>query len=292
MAKKGLGRGLGALIPNVNVQELDKEDGLQELSLAYIDANPDQPRKHFNQEAIQELVQSIQEFGVVQPVVVRRKGDRYELVAGERRFRAAREAGLNSIRALVREVSDQEALQIGLIENLQREDLNAIEEAEAYRKLISEYQITQADLARHLGKSRSAIANTLRLLSLPQEIQQAIIDGFLTSGHARTLLALPDAESQAELARRIQEEKLSVREVEQMVQVVSPKRQKAPSKHEAPRALHDVAKELTTHLQLPVTVGVSGRKGYVRLTFASAEEFSRIVEVLKNAAGSAMEKEA
>lgn len=289
MAKKGLGRGLGALIPNLGAQpqplmaEPTSGEGLLDIELNRIDPSPDQPRKYFKDESIQELVVSIREFGVVQPVIVRPRNGRFELVAGERRWRAAKEAGLHKIQALVQEYSDKDALQVGLIENIQREDLNAIEEAEAYRSLISEHQISQGDLAKHLGKSRSAIANTLRLLSLPVEIRQDVIEGHMTSGHARALLSLPDVSSQLEFSRRIREERLSVREVEQLVGHVAPRKNHVKPKYAAPPALTEVAKELQMHMKLPISVGVSGTKGFVKMTFASADEFSRVVEILRSA---------
>ncbi len=289
--KRSIGRGLGALIPGREAPAggtLVSTTGLKDIAVGSIDPNPDQPRKTFDPDSLEELVQSVKEFGVVQPVIVRGAGDRFELIAGERRWRAAKEAGLVSIQALVREASDPIALQIGLIENIQREDLNAIEEADAYRSLVADHGITQSDLAKHLGKSKATISNTLRLLSLPQPIQAAVVEGSITSGHARALLALPGENEQLAYAQRIKEERLSVREIEEIVREVAPPTQQRKSgptktqKAEVPQALREVAAELTTRLDIPVSVGVKGSNGFVKMTFSSAEEFSRLVGILQS----------
>lgn len=287
MAKRGLGRGLSALIPGLAGAERDGE--MRELGLDEIRPNPRQPRKNFDKEAISELVSSIKEFGVVQPVVVRSKDGKYELVAGERRWRAAREAGLEAIRAIVVDVGDRDSLQIALIENLQREDLNAIEEAQAYQQLISEHGMTQAELASHLGRSRSAISNTLRLLSLPREIQQAIVEGHITSGHARSLLSVQDEKMQLRLAKQIRDDKLSVRDVEDLVREerseedvrgeVSPKRESA----RPPAVMRELAKELTRHMGARVSVLPRGEGGQVRIAFGNLQELARLVKALQRA---------
>jgi len=288
---RSLGRGLGALIPGRDAPSggpTFATTGLKEIAVGSIDPNPDQPRKTFDPDSLEELVQSVKEYGVVQPIIVRGAGDRFELIAGERRWRAAKEAGLVSIQALVREASDPIALQIGLIENIQREDLNAIEEADAYRSLIADHGVTQSDLAKHLGKSKATISNTLRLLSLPKPIQAAVVEGSITSGHARALLALPGENEQLAYAQRIKEERLSVREIEEIVRDIGPmvpqRKSKASKvqKAEVPQALREVAAELTTRLEIPVSVGVKGSNGFVKMTFSSAEEFSRLVGILQS----------
>lgn len=285
MAKRALGRGLSALIPGLSAGERETE--LRELRLEEIHPNPRQPRKSFDREAIAELVSSIREFGVVQPVVVRSKDGKYELVAGERRWRAAKEAGLESIRAILVDVGDRDAIQIALIENLQREDLNAVEEAEAYQQLINEYGMTQAELASHLGRSRSAISNTLRLLSLPQEIRQAIIDGHISSGHARSLLSVQDERTQLRLAKQIRDERLSVRDIEDMVR----EKRTESGEEEVPRqaparppaVMRELAKELTRHIGTRVSILPRGEGGQIRIAFMSLQELALLVKVLQRA---------
>ncbi len=211
--KRRLGRGLGALIN----EALTDTGDIKEIPLSLIEPNPFQPREKFDAEKLQELADSIREHGVVQAVVVSPAGgDRYYLVAGERRCRAARMAGLTRIPALVRDLDQKRMVEIALIENLQREDLNPIEEAVAYRRLMDEFKMTQEQLGRRLGKSRPAIANTVRLLSLPRKVQDAIIRGELSAGQARPLLALTEAARQEELARQIAARKMSAREAERL----------------------------------------------------------------------------
>ncbi len=273
MAKKGLGKGLSALIP-----ALSEEKGLkiEEIDLNEIKPNPNQPRQHFDEEAFKELVDSIKKMGVIQPIVVRAKGFEYELVAGERRWRAAKEAGLKTIPAVVKQVDEADSLEIALVENLHREDLNAIEEARAYQELIERFGLTQEELAEKIGKSRPAVANSLRLLSLPRSVQQLIIDGQLTAGHARAILAVKGEEKQLRLAEKIIGEGLSVREAEKQVQLLnlSPSR----TKKETPEALKLVLKTLRKFFQVPVKIRQTPKKVKLELTFSSLaelDEFSK-----------------
>jgi len=228
MAKRGLGKGLGALIPtDLDVmaeltqaeETVPNDNKIVEIKIDLIEPNKYQPRKVFQQEALEELAKSIKEHGLVQPIVVRKAGDKFELVAGERRWRAAKLAGLEKIPALIKDFNLQETTEIALIENIQREDLNPLEEASAYQLLLDEFKLTQEELAKKVGKSRPYIANTLRLLSAPTEIQQHVIEGKLTAGHARALLPLPPA-GQIQLAEKIIKENLSVRETEAIVKSV------------------------------------------------------------------------
>src|SRR6184192_2436871 len=213
MNNRGLGRGLGALLPSTP----EAEDTISGIAIDDIDVNPNQPRKVFDSEALRELTASIQSSGVIQPVVVRRYGAGYQLIAGERRWRAARQAGLTRIPAVVREATDAQSLELALVENLLREDLNPIEAAQAYQKLLAEFAWTQEELAGRIGRDRSSIANALRLLRLPDEIQADLRSGRLTMGHARALLALPTAADQLRLRNEILTHDWSVRTTEDSI---------------------------------------------------------------------------
>ncbi len=280
MTKKGLGRGLGALIPEVEVNDRDR-DSIMELELALVHPNPNQPRKEFDQNRLEELASSIREHGIVQPLVVRPRGQHYEIVAGERRWRAAKLAGLGKVPALVREFSEAETMEIALIENLQREDLNPLEEADAYRLLMDRFQLTQEDLARRLGKSRSQVANTLRLLQLGAGARDEVRSGRLSMGHAKVLLGIPDVEKQGRLAVRAASEGLSVRQVEELTrESVAPK--PGGRKREATLApdLKAVEEQLRERFGTPVKIQVSGEKGRLEVTFFGEEGLNRILEVL------------
>jgi ParB family transcriptional regulator, chromosome partitioning protein len=222
MERKVLGRGLSALIPE-SPQVEKVFGGVSLVSLDKIKANPLQPRENFDQQSLDELVQSIKEKGVIQPVLVRRKGDYYELIAGERRFRAANILNLKEIPVIVKEVDDQDSLELSLIENIQRQDLNAVEEARAYQYLIDKFQLTQERLSEVLGKARVTVANTLRLLKLPQEIQEEIRKGRISFGHGRALLEIEDANRQRRLVQETISKGLSVRELENLIKAKRPR---------------------------------------------------------------------
>lgn len=275
MAKKGLGKGLGALIPTIA-----EEKGLkvEEVEINEVKPNPNQPRQHFDEEAFKELVESVKKMGVIQPIVVRARGFEYELIAGERRWRAAKEAGLKTVPAIIKQVDEADSLEIALVENLHREDLNAIEEARAYQELVNRFGLTQEELAEKIGKSRSAVANSLRLLSLPPSVQQLIIDGQLTAGHARAILAVKGEEKQLRLAEKIIGEGLSVREAEKQVQLLNlpPSRKKK----EQPEAIKLATKVLRKFFKVPVKIRQTPKKVKVELSFKSLvelEEFYRRV---------------
>lgn len=273
MAKKGLGKGLSALIPALSE---DKGLKVEEIDINEIKPNPNQPRQHYDEEAFKELVESVKKMGVIQPIVVRAKGFEYELVAGERRWRAAREAGLKLIPAVIKQVGEADSLEMALVENLHREDLNPVEEARAYRELITKFGLTQEELAEKIGKSRSAVANSLRLLSLPHSVQQLIVDGQLTAGHARAILSLKSEERQLRLAEKIIGEGLSVREAEKQVQLLNlpPVR----TKKEQPEALKVVVKALRKLFKVPVRGRQTPKKIKLELSFnslAELEEFSQ-----------------
>lgn len=286
MQKRGLGRGLESLIPSLN-QNIDIPQVVQEASgsrLQYIQItkiipNPNQPRKYFDEEAFGELVASVKEHGLVQPVIVRQVGSLFELIAGERRWRAAREAGLASVPAVIRDSSDRETLELALIENVQRQNLNALEEATAYYHLIEDFDLTQEQVAERVGKSRSAVANTIRLLQLPDAVKELIFEGKLSSGHARALLSLDGEDLQIRLAERVVQDGLSVRQAEAMAKLW---RNPGQKKHTQPTPLHyrRAAKDLTKRLSTKVRIKAQGEKGKVEIHFESEDELRRIYAVL------------
>lgn len=277
MQKKGLGKGLGALISSASSAE---EPRLEVLPLDMIATNPSQPRKNFDEEKIKELADSIAEHGIVQPVVVKPAGKAYEIVVGERRMRAAKIAGMTSIPAIVRDVKDAEVLEKALIENIQRENLNCIDVANAYKILVEERGISQEDVAKKLGKSRSSVANTLRLLNLPLEAQAALVAGELTEGHARAILSLQGHPAQKTLMERILEEELSVREAEELSrEMLSPteKKEKETKVRESRRAT-DIEEVLAKRLGAKVKVDIGKRKGKILIEFKKEEELRKIVD--------------
>lgn len=275
--RRGLGRGLGALIPGAAQPALKEEPPAVE-GWAQIDAiapNPFQPREVFDEEALAELTASIREKGLLQPVVVRRAGDgRYQLIAGERRFRAAQRAGLTRIPIVVRDADDGEALELALIENLQRENLNPVEEARAYQRLVDEFGLGQEDVARRVGKSRSAVTNSMRLLQLPPEVMAQLESGALSAGHARSLLALPSTQAQAALARDVVAQRLSVRDTEQLVR----ERARLPAVDVEQRAVEsDLARALGTRVRLRHNKDGSGR---IVIEYYSLDELDGLLERL------------
>lgn len=279
MVKRGLGKGLSSLIPTIPTTE---EIKVEQVPLTDIMPNPNQPRKNFDPEPFGELVASIKEYGLVQPIVVRPRGAGYELVAGERRWRAAKEAGLATIPSVIKRSTDAESLEIALIENLQREDLNAIEEATAYNQLIEGFDITQAELSTRVGKSRAAITNTLRLLQLPESIKRLITEGNISSGHARALLALEDEEHQKKLAERIMEEGLSVRQAENIVRLWQLSRlpRTSQQRHLEPKRFKQVARKIAKTLSARVRIKMYQKKGKIEIDFKSVEDLERIFKLL------------
>lgn len=273
---------MSALIPGA--PEVGEVAGLMEVPINAVSPNPKQPRTRFDDETIASLASSIREVGILQPIVVRKVGAGYELIAGERRLRAARAAGLATVPVVVRDTDDADTLREALIENIHREDLGPIELAEAFRQLIEELGLKQEELADRVGVSRSHIANTLRLLQLPMDVQQLLTDGKIQAGHARTLLALGDAEAQSTLALRIAAEDLSVREVEDLVRryVDAPagRSSKAERPADAPAsdfALTEVEELLSEQLATRVQIQMGRRRGRVVIEFGSADDLERIV---------------
>jgi ParB family chromosome partitioning protein len=282
--RKVLGRGLEALIPGAAmVEQPQPGERVVDVPTDAVEANPFQPRKRFDDDKLKELAESIRADGVLQPVVVRRKGSAYELVMGERRLQAARLAGLPTIPVVVRDVRDADALRLAIVENVQRENLNAIEEATAFRRLITEFGLSQADLAGLVGKDRSSVANTLRLLNLPEDVQRMIEEGALTGGHARALLSLPTQKEQLALARRIVEQNLSVRQVEAEVGLTRVKKSTQARRHkEKPAYLADLEKAFAQHLGTRVVIEEKrGGKGRIQIEFYSYDDFERLAGLMR-----------
>ncbi len=277
MARRGLGRGLGALLST----SPEAGDNLREIPIGDISPNPQQPRKTFNIDRLRELAASMRQSGVLQPIVVRRAGNGYELIVGERRLRAAQMAGMERVPAVIREATNAEALELALVENLLREDLNPMEEAEAYQRLLAEFGWTQEELAGRVGKDRSSIANCLRLLKLPAIIQEDLRAGRLTMGHARALLSLTGEAAQLKLREEILAHSWSVRTTEEGVQRSHIPR-RAPRRSPELTALEDQLRErLATRVRL---VG-SERRGRIEIVYASREELERLVEQISRRSG-------
>jgi ParB family chromosome partitioning protein len=268
--KRALGRGLGALLPPTETEDAAR---LRDLPVESLVPNPQQPRKSFDPRALEELATSIRVSGVLQPLVVRPRGSQFEILVGERRWRAAQQAGLTRVPAIVREASDAEALELGLVENLLREDLNPVEAAQAYQRLLAEFGWTQEELAQRVGKDRSSIANALRLLRLPEPIQEDLRTGRLTMGHARALLGLPSAAAQLRLRERILSQDWSVRATEASVQARRPGRPKARRR---PPDVEAVEEELRLALGTRVRIVGNLLRGKIELPYTSAAELERI----------------
>jgi ParB family chromosome partitioning protein len=277
--KKVLGRGLGALIPQKE-PAAQQPSGLANVPVEQISPNPYQPRKTFHDASIEELSRSIREHGIVQPLVVSRSGDRYKLIAGERRFRAAQRAGLRVVPVVIKELSQQgDALQIALIENIQREDLNPMEEATAYHQLHEEFGLTQEEISRRVGKERSTVANFLRLLKLPEAVKKLLASGQLSMGHARALLALDSAKKQEQLAERVVKRNLSVRQTEVLAaEKASPKGEKKEKEKDV--FTRDAEERLTRSLRTRVEIDRKRRGGVIHIRFSSEDDLIRIYDDL------------
>ncbi|MDD4494957.1 MAG: ParB/RepB/Spo0J family partition protein [Eubacteriales bacterium] len=279
--KKGLGKGLGALLPF----EQEEKD-IKELRLNEIDPNTDQPRKAFDDEKIQQLAESIKQHGVVQPIIVRKEKSGYKIVAGERRWRAARLAGLEKIPVIVKDFSDRELMEVSLIENLQREDLNPLEEAQAYWELIKRYKLTQEEISMAIGKSRSAIANSLRLNKLDDAIKKLIFEEKLSEGHARAILSLPDLKTQLQAAETIIKKGMNVRDAENYVRSINEKKHTKKVKNLSEDFLIEI-KSIEENLKSLFGTKVSlkpdsKQKGKIQIEYYSDEELERILSMLQN----------
>jgi len=279
--RMALGKGLGALLPEFEQGELKT---LLYCGIEEIVPNRSQPRKHFDESRLQELSESIKEKGILEPLIVRRIEQGYELIVGERRWRAAQRAGLKEVPVLVKEAEGREALELSLIENLQRENLNPIEEAEAFKRLTEEFNVSQGDLATRLGKDRTTITNTLRLLKLPLEVRNQLLQNRITSGHARAILSLETKEKQKELCSRIIQKGLSVREAEAIAKRWSEKpKKKGPSdrrREELGSQMNSLQDSLRQYLGTKVRITPNGKRGKIEIEYYSNEDLERIIETI------------
>jgi len=290
MAKKGLGKGLGSLFSEEDVKQVTsevsetKEGDISTIRMSLIEPNKDQPRRHFDEEKIAALAESIKEHGLVQPIIITpSENGMYKIVAGERRWRAAKKLKLKEIPAVVRTYNDEQVAEIALIENLQRENLNPIEEALGYNLLIEEFDLTQEVVSQRVGKSRSAVANSLRLLSLEKEIQELVINGKLTSGHARAVLSLEDRELRKALSKRIVEDNLNVRQAEALAKQLQ---KKAPQKKEKVKTAYDIELEkiqtdLSTAMGTKVKINHTPKKGKIEIEYYGNADLERVLEFFK-----------
>ena len=292
--KRGLGKGLDSLIPtNVMMESEVKhatvstassaeegKDGTLMVKLSKVEPNREQPRKNFDEDSLQELAESLKQFGMLQPILVQNRGDYYEIIAGERRWRAAKIAGLKEVPVIVRELTDQEIVEISLIENIQREDLNPIEEAQAYKRLLTEFHLKQDEVAERVSKRRTAVTNSMRLLKLCDEVQKMVVDDMISTGHARALISIEDPEEQYLIAQKIFDEKLSVREVEKLVKDLH-KPPKPPK--EENKTLQAIYQEISERLKqsLSTKVSVSAKQngaGKIEIEFYNHEDLERLLE--------------
>ena len=294
--KSGLGKGLDTLIPN-QTKRKSEEKAKQEVvvekaikkeevmvKVTEIEPNREQPRKNFDEDALLELAESIKQFGVIQPLIVQKKGSLYEIIAGERRWRAAKLAGLKEVPVIVKNYTDQEVVEISLIENIQRENLNPIEEAQAFKRLLEEFHLKQDELAERVSKSRTAVTNSMRLLKLDSRVQQMLVDDMISSGHARALLGTEDKELQYTLATRVFDEKLSVRETEKLVKGIQKEK---PRKKEPDRKNDFIYKEIEEKIRSILGTKVSiqrkdEQKGKIEIEYFSNEELERIMDLLES----------
>lgn len=297
MAARGLGKGLDSLIPNAvgeakvkkenkaESKEEKREDGKETVvKITMVEPNRKQPRKNFDEDALQELADSIKQFGLIQPILVQDRKDHYEIIAGERRWRAAKIAGLKEVPVIIRNYSEKEIMEISLIENIQREDLNPIEEAQAYKRLLDEFHLKQDEVAERVSKSRAAVTNSMRLLKLGDEVQQMLIDDMISTGHARALLAIENKEEQYTIAQKIFDEKLSVRDVEKLVKNLNKpaKNPKKPSTDKTMEAIYlDLEEKLKNRLSTKVTVTSKGDgAGKIEIEFYNHEDLDRLMDLM------------
>lgn len=288
---RGLGKGLEALFSNseidtkeINSEKADeiKAQGIEFIDINNIKPNENQPRKSFDDEKLQELANSIKEHGLIQPVILRQAEKGYEIVAGERRWRACRKAGLKEIPCMIKDLTDEQNMLVAIIENMQREDLNPIEEAEGLNQMISSFGMTQEEVSKSVGKSRPYITNSLRLLKLPQEVRNMVSEGKLTTGHARAIAGIGDQEKQIKLAEFVLQKELSVREIEKLIKEEhSPKKKNPRRKAEKSADVKRVEEDLKHIMGTKVSLNQSGRKGRIEIEYYSRDELERLIELLK-----------
>lgn len=283
--RNALGKGLGSLIPQTEDIGNQENSGVTKIAINLIRPNPNQPRKTFKEEALTELADSIKQQGIIQPIIVEKDGDRYSIIAGERRFRAARIAGLFEIPVIVRKYTDEEKLEAALIENIQREDLNAVEEAKGYHMLMTSLNLSQEEVAKKVGKKRSTVANSLRLLNLPVDIQNSIVDGKITAGHARTLLSVVNPSDMRILYSRILNDSLSVREAEKQASALNNGDRNRTVKNDPPGRTADpeisrMEQKFIDALGTKVTVKGGLKKGKIEISYFSLDDLERIYEII------------
>ena len=275
--KFALGKGLGALIPD----EINEDnEGKLMISLNKIKSNIDQPRKSFDNEKIAELAESIKNHGIIQPLILKENDGGYIIVAGERRWRAAKMVGLKEVPAIVMDLTEKQVLEISLIENIQRQDLNPIEEALAYKKLLSDFDLTQEELSKRIGKSRTAITNTIRLINLDSRVQQYVIDGIISEGHGRALLSLEDGDLQYIYSQKVIDEKLSVRELEKLIRNASLKSEKSEKNEELNPYYKDVRDRLQNYFGTKVNLSSKKNRGKIEIEYYSEEDLERILDII------------
>ena len=295
---RGLGKGLESLIPNaVGEAKMKKEAASEEtgrseekgtetiLKITMVEPNRKQPRKNFDEDSLQELCDSIKQVGLIQPILVQDRKSHYEIIAGERRWRAAKMAGLKEIPVIIRNYSEQEIMEISLIENIQREDLNPIEEAQAFKRLLTEFNLKQDEVAERVSKSRAAVTNSIRLLKLTDKVQQMVIDDMISTGHARALLAVEDPETQYVLAQQIFDQKLSVRDVEKLVKKLNaPEKEKNKTEDKTLQVIYqDIEDRLKLRLSTKVTVSSKGEgSGKIEIEFYNHEDLDRLLDMIGN----------
>ncbi len=298
MAARGLGKGLDSLIPNavgesksnkadIENKELKKDNAVPDtlVKITMVEPNREQPRKNFDEDALMELADSIKQFGLLQPILVQDRKDYYEIIAGERRWRAAKLAGLKEVPVIIKNLSEQEIVEISLIENIQRENLNPIEEAQAFKRLLNEFHLKQDEVAERVSKSRTAVTNSMRLLKLCDEVQQMVINEMISTGHARALLAIEDTELQYSVAQKIFDEKLSVRDVEKLVKNINkPEKPKKEINQSLEVIYRDIEEKLKQSLSTKVAVlSKENGAGKIEIEFYSHEDLDRLVDSLTKA---------
>lgn len=284
MSKKfGLGKGLGALIPEDTLEDNALLNGMQKIDISLIKANNTQPRKSFDEEKIMELSESIKQYGVIQPILITKDdmAHTYTIVAGERRWRAAKLAGVKEIPVIIKELNEKEILEISLIENIQRQDLNPIEEAKAYKNLLEDFKLTQEELSKRIGKSRTAITNCIRLLNLDERVQDYVIDGVLTEGHGRTLLSIEDKELQYKISQMIIDDKLSVRDTEKLIKSLNVDKEKTKNDRKVNQYYQDIKNKLEELFGTRVILNSNNDKGKIQIEYYSEEDLQRILDILK-----------
>ena len=293
--RNGLGKGLDSLIPNKTEKTVKTEKKPEQkneesqnssgeilVKINQVEPNREQPRKEFDEDSLMELADSIKQFGILQPLLVQKRKDYYEIIAGERRWRAAKIAGLKEVPVIIKDYTEQEIVEIGLIENIQRENLNPIEEAMAYKKLLEEFHLKQDEVAERVSKSRTAVTNSMRLLKLSPRVQQMIVDDMISTGHARALLAIDDEEQQYQLANRIFDEKLSVRETEKLVKALkNPKKEVKKQKPEHTFVYDNIEEQMKNIIGTKVSVNPKANgKGKIEIEYYSEEELERIYDLI------------